>query len=915
MISKYREDAELILSFEDVQLFELFHINKRRSKMKHAISDGLDLSALCLSGGGIRSASFCLGVIRSLAKNGLLKQFDYLSTVSGGGFTGAFLSRWVHEKGYETVEYEIQRDQAFSDRASPLYKLREYISYLTPRFGLTSLDSLAGVGIYVRNLMLNWLVFVPFFISAIAIVQLIQSLFMLLTKTEHRLPEWMQELGETNILIGELFKIFQKQYQSFFIDESVLSPVLRGLIPMAGVMLLGTTFMESVKHRPGWWNASKSPKFPRLFLTFGLPIFLASFLFASSVASDRSQIDLTYWYLILFVGAAIMFLAFVNAMYTAPPIAGPLRHVTLNWRWKSGFALTFQGATMAFLLSIIGRTVLNSTRNFVDRTHLIVILSPIVFAVAIYFSEIVYVLLMTKSPHGDLEREWLARSTGAQFRLPLLWLLFALAALIGPELLRLDIVAYILGYDISKNNFPGIVTLTGIAGTITIWLGQARFTLAGMKGKTETIKEIGARWVLSISTPIFIFAATALLASFSTAIAVSVSSTIGQNWLGHVSKNISASQAIGYSIVVMIFAVICWLGDIFVDINKYSLHGTYRNRIIRTFLGASNDMREPGGFLDFDPNDNIELCKLVDCKNPNLIAPQVHIMNMAMNIPASPQLVLQERKALPFSASAIAVGSSSLRIEGIDLESGCYRSAIEYGKGTTKAITLGTAAAISGAAFNSNMGYHSSFSLNVLLTIFNVRLGAWLGNPGPSGKSTYRTDGPKFSLAPLAFEAFGLATENRPYVQLSDGGHFENLGLYEMIARKCALILVIDAGADPLRSFEDLGIAERLTFLDLGARLEFPENALTDIRMKTESIAIGNVSYDDGNAGTVIYIKPNLIGDEPVSVTAYAQNNKDFPHEPTVDQWFNESQFNAYLQLGEVSGDRAVKTLKEIWNH
>src|SRR5262249_11167637 len=146
-----------------------------------------------------------------------------------------------------------------------------------------------------------------------------------------------------------------------------------------------------------------------------------------------------------------------------------------------------------------------------------------------------------------------------------------------------------------------------------------------------------------------------------------------------------------------------------------------------------------------------------------------------------------------------------------------------YGPKQPLGISLGTAMAISGAAASPNMGYHSSPSVTLLLALFNARLGWWLGNPGPEGETTYKDDGPATAIIPLAEETFGLSTDDRPYVYLSDGGHFENLGLYEMVRRRCRFIVAVDAGCDPAFAFEDLGNAVRKIFIDLGIRITFKD--------------------------------------------------------------------------------------------
>src|SRR5205823_9531188 len=114
-------------------------------------------------------------------------------------------------------------------------------------------------------------------------------------------------------------------------------------------------------------------------------------------------------------------------------------------------------------------------------------------------------------------------------------------------------------------------------------------------------------------------------------------------------------------------------------------------------------------------------------------------------------------------------------------------------------------------------------TLAFLMTLFNVRLGWWLGNPSPHGDDTYYLPGPAFALQPLLAEAAGNTNDRYPYVYLSDGGHFENLGLYEMVLRRRHSIIVSDAGCDADYAFEDLGNAIRKIRVDLGVPIEMHE--------------------------------------------------------------------------------------------
>jgi hypothetical protein len=154
-------------------------------------------AALCLSGGGIRSATFCLGVIQALAmaserartdaggsgrstdtagdvaNRSLLSRFHYLSTVSGGGYIGSWLSAWRKRDDFPTIWRNLTNRPEGPDIEPPeISWLRAYSNYLTPKVGIFSADTWTGVAIYLRNLILNWLVIVP----ALALVVLFLKL-------------------------------------------------------------------------------------------------------------------------------------------------------------------------------------------------------------------------------------------------------------------------------------------------------------------------------------------------------------------------------------------------------------------------------------------------------------------------------------------------------------------------------------------------------------------------------------------------------------------------------------------------------------------------------------------------------------------------------------------------------------------
>ena len=207
------------------------------------------------------------------------------------------------------------------------------------------------------------------------------------------------------------------------------------------------------------------------------------------------------------------------------------------------------------------------------------------------------------------------------------------------------------------------------------------------------------------------------------------------------------------------------------------------------------------------------------------------------------------------------------------------------------------------------MGYHSSPFVTFILTLLNVRLGAWLGNPGQAGDHTFHLGYPESSVQPIIDEALGLTNDKSPYVYLSDGGHFENLGLYEMVLRRCHFIVISDAGSDPECSFADLGESVRKIRVDFGILIDFgqmniyPRSQTDAAKQQGRNCAVGRIRYSavDGPTvpdGIIVYIKPACYGDEPRDIYEYFKRSETFPHESTADQFFSESQFESYRMLG-----------------
>ncbi|HVR72710.1 MAG TPA: hypothetical protein VMT52_00185, partial [Planctomycetota bacterium] len=176
--------------------------------------------------------------------------------------------------------------------------------------------------------------------------------------------------------------------------------------------------------------------------------------------------------------------------------------------------------------------------------------------------------------------------------------------------------------------------------------------------------------------------------------------------------------------------------------------------------------------------------------------------------------------------------------------------------------------------------------------------------------------------------AFRLTNERRKFVYLSDGGHFENLGLYEMLRRRCHYIVVGDAGCDPNCAFDDLGNAARKARIDMGIPIDFRNGVSIFSRTDRENprgscFAVADIDYkavdgEQARNGVLLYIKPAFYGNTPMDVLNYARGSPAFPHEPTSDQFFSESQLESYRALGRhivsemTDGDEPVAGLEEF---
>jgi hypothetical protein len=227
-----------------------------------------------------------------------------------------------------------------------------------------------------------------------------------------------------------------------------------------------------------------------------------------------------------------------------------------------------------------------------------------------------------------------------------------------------------------------------------------------------------------------------------------------------------------------------------------------------------------------------------------------------------------------------------------------------------KRADLATAMAISGAAFSANMGLGSIAPLRALLAFLNVRLGFWIRKPQVSGRwSLPKWKHPGFLCLLREMGGFGMAEDHR-WLNLSDGGHIENLAVYELLRRRCKFIICVDGESDPAFTFQGLMTVVRHAQIDFGVRIEprlddlrpDPKTAYSKThfhfcRVHYPEVSISGERTPKGT-GLLLYIKLSVTGNESELIRRYRINNPAFPHQTTLDQFFDQEQFEAYRQLG-----------------
>jgi hypothetical protein len=401
-----------------------------------------------------------------------------------------------------------------------------------------------------------------------------------------------------------------------------------------------------------------------------------------------------------------------------------------------------------------------------------------------------------------------------------------------------------------------------------------------------------------------------------------------------------------------------------VDLNQWSLHPYYRRRLSSAFFVRRDG---PDSVEEWPYDVPLRVSQVDgDGRFPELIVcAAANVSDQGATPPG--------RSSTPFTFCRKDIGGP--------LVSACPATYYEkHAARASRDVTLPAAVAMSGAAFSPVMGKKSIRALTFLLALTNLRLGVWLPNPrhvealskprlerAPSwarrlpraveaavsrlGRSLLGPVLPDAVLderCPSAWagvKAWALGRRPRPhylfkemlgrtklndrFLYITDGGHFDNLGVVELLRRGCTTIYCLDAGGDPAGRYAALGEAIALARSELQVDIDIdpspidpPEKGAppaTDhvvgrIRYRATPSGEGEVTCDADDSspfvGRIVYCRAAVTAQAPFDVRAFQAKDRRFPHHSTLDQLFDDEKFESYRALGAHTADRAIDSLR-----
>ncbi|GGF04827.1 patatin-like phospholipase family protein [Hymenobacter cavernae] len=871
-------------------------------------ADNLKLLGLAFSGGGIRSATFNLGILQGLASKGWLEQVDYLSTVSGGGYLGAWLSAWIKRSG--SVAKVIARlcpdlaPEPLAEEVRPIRWLRMYSNYLAPSPTFLSADSWTMGLTWLRNTVLNQLIIVLLLGAVLAFGALLRQWWEGVF--------WSNPLAATisGLLIGagiagglgmSMYSIKHKWPAARSISSLVYITILLGIV---GAFLLSALM---ISHQPPTSFSGYVALWPTaawvagtllgvLVLVAILGYYARCFYSVDDTEEERLGRKIKAWVMISICSILAAVLGVVALSLTWEALFHLFRHDPIVRHAELTESVKLASFSQPHSATLYAQLKHPTTKVSTDTTlypSLAFILGLPLVLEALAVTVIARMALLGRR-FPDERREWWGRMGSYINLLAVLWIVVTSSILLGPYLFKF------VGNQLS--------TWLAATGWTALVLGALQRAYSA-RTPAQPDQPGAASWldaVLGLGPYAF---GLALLVLVSNVVTLLLNTDWG-SWASGLSPEGKASiLMLGLALLTVLLA---WR----VDVNEFSLHHFYRNRLTRAYLGASRRRSErnrtANPFTHFDRRDDLALCTLrrndpLVTKTPSYDGPYL-IVNATLNATSlsADDLDRQDRKAESFVFTPHYCGFDITRVRPLNPNNPItdfgYRPTRHYAYPDSGGPALGTAIAISGAAANPNRGYSSSPASAFLLTLFNIRLGWWMGNPWH--EDTWQNSGPHLGLLYLLSDLFGRSSTKDRFVNLSDGGHFDNMGLYELVRRRCRYIIVGDGEEDHLFTCEGLANAIRRCRTDFGVEIDIDVTPITDRkdRLSRSHYAVGTLNYpeDPPNqpSGFLLYLKTSLTGEEPTDVREYAEKNLAFPHQSTADQFFNESQFESYRRLG-----------------
>jgi hypothetical protein len=518
----------------------------------------------------------------------------------------------------------------------------------------------------------------------------------------------------------------------------------------------------------------------------------------------------------------------------------------------------------------------------------------------------------------DKRRYWFGAISGGCAVLALVLLLFAVAI---PWVIHLARPYYLTFSPPSAahatKSTTVAVTSVGLFAVLGGWIAAARRLLSSSSAIEKDMLSTAEAGVKKYRTFFINLAAT-----IAGPLLVLAGIIIAAYWGSAYPASFSGGglfELVTWLIIVAVWAFI-WN---FADVTAWSLYPMYRNRlsagfVLRRTKRFQGDPPSPTAVGDRDADERPygQSYWLSDFTPRNF--PEI-IICAAANI--------SDYGATPSGSHVTSFTFSSQCIGGPIVgakPTTTYEDALGRGVSQARFATLPTAMAISAAAISPSMGRMTRAPFRFFLALANLRLGVWVPNPRQLGKfekhqSRKWYQPTNFKLLPrpqyLVREMLGLNNLNAPFLYVTDGGHYENLGLVELLRRKCETIWCIDAAGDKVDTFSTLGGALQTAQAELHISVQIdPEKHMKPqaaqagrpVQFVDKPFCVGKITYPDQTTGILIHVKAGVPTNAPLSVQSFARQHQNFPCDSTLDQLYDADRFDAYRELGAFSVDQAV---------